>query len=91
MVDVSNVYCNFIGDMETDYGCSFVAKPSWKKYLFWGKIFVLFTKYTLFAEKNVFIWEKSFIMKNFILKKTCFKYISHFKSIFLHRKCLCYK
>ena len=35
------------------------------------KIFV-FTKYTLFAEKNVFIWKKSFILKIFLLKKTFF-------------------
>ena len=33
---------------------------------------MFFTKYTLFAEKNVFIWKKSFIMKMFLLKKTSF-------------------
>ena len=36
-----------------DYGCSFGAKL----------IFLFFTKYTLYEEKNVFIWKKSFIMK----------------------------
>ena len=33
---------------------------------------MFFTKYTLFAEKNVFIWKKSFILKIFLLKKTFF-------------------
>ena len=48
-----------------DYGCSFIAKLSWKKKcFFFEKIFVFFTKYTLFAEKcfymekNFFYWEK---------------------------------
>ena len=36
-----------------DYGCSFVAKLSWK-------IFEFFTEYTLFAEKNIFILKKAF-------------------------------
>ena len=43
-----------------------------KKNIFFEKIFVFFTKYALFAEKNIFIWEKSFIMKNYLLKKTFF-------------------
>ena len=50
---------------QSDYGCSFVAKLSWKKKFFFGKIFVFFTKYTLFAEKNVFIWKKKFYIENF--------------------------
>ena len=29
-----------------------------KKFFFFERIFVFFTKYTLFAEKNVFIWKK---------------------------------
>ena len=51
-------------------------------------------------KKNNFIRKKSFITKNFFTEKTFFtekninenvkKYISHFKNIFLHRKCLCY-
>ena len=46
-----------------NYGCSFVGKLSWKKkiFFFFEKIFVLFTKYTLFAEKNVFIRKKKFL------------------------------
>ena len=35
-----------------------------KKFFFFERIFVFFTKYTLFAEKNVFIWKKKFIEKN---------------------------
>ena len=55
------------------YGCSFVAKLSWKKKtIFWKNICVFYTKYTLFAEKNVFIWKKSIIMKIFLLRKTIF-------------------
>ena len=30
------------------------------------------TKYTLLAEKNVFIWKKSFILKKFLWKKSFF-------------------
>ena len=54
------------------YDCSFVAKLSWKKRLFFEKIFVFFTKYTLFAENNVFIWGKSFMIKNFFYWKQTF-------------------
>ena len=62
---------------------------------------MLFTKYTLFAEKNVFFMEKKFYNENFFTEKTFFtekninenvkKYISHLRNIFLCRKCLCYK
>ena len=76
------------------YGCSFVAKLSWKKVFFFWKIFLFFTKYTLLAEKNLFIWKKSFILNFFLLKITFLteKNINepHFRNIFLHRKCLCY-
>ena len=33
---------------------------------------MFFTKYTLFPEKNVFIWKKSFTMKNFFNEKIFF-------------------
>ena len=55
------------------------------------KKFVFFTKYTLFAE-NVFIWKKSVILKNLLLKKKfyrekhkwkCEKHISFEKYIFI--------
>ena len=77
------------------------CKTKLKKIFFFEKIFVFFTKYTLFAEKNVFIWKKSFIMKMFFTEKNFFyrenykwkfkKDTSHFRNIFLYKKCLCYK
>ena len=33
---------------------------------------MFFTQYILFAEKNVFIWKKSFILKKFLWKKSFF-------------------
>ena len=60
------------------YGCSFVAKLSRKKNFFSKKIFVFFTKYILFAEKNIFIRNKNFFSeKNFLYRK--------------YRKYMCYK
>ena len=53
------------------YGCSFVAKLSWKKKIFFEKIYV-FHKIYIICRKNVFIWKKSFIAKHFLLKKTFF-------------------
>ena len=41
-----------------------------KQNFFFEKIFVFFTKYTLLAEKNVFIWKKCFITKMLLLKNT---------------------
>ena len=83
------------------YGCSFVAKLSWNKNFFFWKNICVFYKIYIICRKEKFIWKKSFIMKNFLLRKTFFtekninknvkKYISHFKNIFLHRKCLCHK
>ena len=56
---------------------------------------MLFTKYTLFAEKNVFIWKKKFYIEIFLLKKTFFTekninenvniYISFEKYIFMQK------
>ena len=54
-----------------NYGCSFVAKLSWKK-IFFENIFLFFTKYTLFAEQNVFIWKKSLILKFLFAEKNFF-------------------
>ena len=52
------------------YGCSFVAKLSWKKNNFFLKN-VFFTKYTVYiCTKNVFIWKESFMLKNFCTEKT---------------------
>ena len=65
-----------------------------KTSFFW-KIFLFFTKYTIFAEKNVFIRRKSFILKDFFNEKNvfyrekykwkCKKYISFPKYIFTQK------
>ena len=76
------------------YGCSFVAKVSWKKNFFYEKIFVFLTKYTL--QKKMFSYgKKSFILKAFFTEKKkfyrekykwkCKKYISHLKNIFIQK------
>lgn len=50
------------------------CKSKLKKNLFFEKLFVCFTKYALFEEKNVFVWEKSFKIENFFTeKKNLFK------------------
>ena len=81
-----------------DYGCSFFAKLSWKKnYLFWKNMF--FTEYTLIVEKLFLCGKKVLYWKTFLVKKKFFtekninvaNYVSHFRNIFLCRKCLCYK
>ena len=54
-----------------NYGCSFVAKLSWKKTYFFEKIHVFFTKYTLF-EENMFLYEKSIILKKFFTENNFF-------------------
>ena len=43
------------------YGYSFVAKLSSKKIIFF--LIFVFTKCMLFADKNVFIWKKSFFIE----------------------------
>ena len=48
--------------MANTYGCSFVAKLSWKKNQ--EKIFGFFTKYTLIAEKMFLYGKKVFTEKN---------------------------
>ena len=40
--------------------------------VFFEKIFVFLTKYTLFAEKKKFIWKNSSITKNFFTEKNAF-------------------
>ena len=44
---------------------------------------MFFTKYTLFAEKNVFIWKKKIIEKN--INENVKKYISFQKYIFTQK------
>ena len=83
------------------YGCSFVAKLSWKKNYFFLKKYIFLQKIHYLQKKWFYMEKKSFILKIFFTEKNffyrekykwkCKKYISHFKNIFLHRKCLCYK
>ena len=82
------------------YGCSFVAKLSWKKKIFFLKKYLCFWQ-NIHYRKKCFLMEKSFILKTFFTEKKnfyrekykwkCKKYISHLKNIFLYRKCLFYK
>ena len=81
------------------YGCSFDAKLSRKFFFFKEKKGLFFPRYTLFAEKNVYM-EKSFILKNIFTENLfyrekyiwkCKKYVSCLRNIYLYRKCLCYK
>ena len=72
-----------------NYGCSFVAKLSWKKNFFFGKIFV-FLQNIHYLQKKIFLYgKKSFIVKNlFLLEKTFFtekNYISFPKYIFTQK------
>ena len=86
--------------LHVEYGCSLVAKLSWEKMFFLKKIFVFLTKYTLFAEKKIYMEKKFHNEKFFYWKKRfytgkcnwkCKNYISHFRNILLHRKCLCFR
>ena len=58
-----------------DYGCSFVAKLSWKKYIYILKKYMFFTKYTLFAKK-MFLYGK----------KVSYCIFFYWKKLFLQRK-----
>ena len=69
----------FMDQFLSKYHCGFriwlfiCCKTKFKKYLFF------FIKYTLFAEKNAFIWKKSFIMKKIFYWKKTFFYIWKYK------------
>ena len=64
------------------YGCSFVAKLSWKKNFFLEKMFAFFTKYTLFAEKNNYIWKKKFYIDFFLFTEKA-SFTENEKNIYL--------
>ena len=67
----------------------YVGKKLEKKIIFFWKNIFVFTKYTFFAEKNVFILKKKFYNEEiFSLKKTFFtekNYISFQKYIFTQK------
>ena len=74
---------------DSDYGCSFVAKLSWKKNFFLKK-YLCFYKIYIFCRKKYFYMEKKFYNeKIFLLKKTFFtekNYILFQKYIFTQKK-----
>ena len=72
-----------------EYGCSFVAKLSWKRFFFFEKIFVFYKIYITCRKKCFYMEKKIFMEKKY--KWKCKKNISHFRNTFLHRKCLCHK
>ena len=82
------------------YGCSFVAKLSWKKNIFFLKN-VFYKIYSIYLYKKCFYMERKFYVEKFLYRKNFFtekniienvkKYISHLRNMFLCRKCLCYK
>ena len=57
------------------YGCSFVAKPSWKKELFyfWKNICVFYKIYIICRKKMFLYGKKSFILKIFFTEKKLFR------------------
>ena len=79
------------------YGCSFVAKLSWKKNFFEKICFLQNIHYLqvkcFYMEKKKFNIENFFTEKNFFYgekyKWKCKNYVSHLRNIFLCRKCLC--
>ena len=80
-----------------DYGCSFVAKLSWKRFFFLKK-YLGFWRNIHYVDKKGFYVEKKFYIfteKNFLYREKFKwkgkKYILHLKNIFLYRKCLFYK
>ena len=85
-----------------EYGCSFVAKLSWKKEFFFWKDICVFLQNIHYFQKKMFLYRKKVLyLEMFLLKRNffyrekyiwkCKKYISHLRNIFLYRKCLYYK
>ena len=65
---------NVSGHLDTVlYDCSFVAKLSWKKRLFFEKIFVFYKIYII-CRKQCFYMGKKFYDEKFFLLKTNFFY-----------------
>ena len=54
------------------YGCSFVAKLSWKKIFFWKNICVFYKIYIIYRKKCFYMEKKFYIEKFFYWKKTFF-------------------
>ena len=67
--------CANIFSIAAFYGCLFVAKLSWKIYIYFLKN-IFFAKYTLSAEKMFLYGKKKFYIENFF----------YWKKLFLQRK-----
>ena len=77
------------------YGCSFVAKLSWKKsFCSWKNICILYKIYVIcrkicfymekkFYTEKFFYWKKLFYREKY--KWECKKYVSHLKNIFIQK------
>ena len=63
-------------------------KSTENKKIFLEKIFVFYKIYIICRKKNFYMEKNSFYWGNI---NENVKNISHFRNIFLHRKCLCYK
>ena len=92
----------FLYDRDLRLWLFICCKTKLKKKIFFLKKYLCFLQNIHYLQKKCFYMEKkSFILKIFFTEKNffyrekykwkCKKYISHFRNIFLHRKCLCYK
>ena len=68
----------FIFAPSVTYGCSFVAKLSWKKIFLW-KIICVFYKIYIIYWKKCFYMEKKFYIETFFLLKKNFFYREKYK------------
>ena len=66
------------------YGCSFVAKLSWKKNFFFEKTFVFFYKIYIicrkkyfYREKKVLYWKCFLLEKNFFTEKNIYENVNN--------------
>ena len=55
-----------------DYGCSFVAKLSWKRFFFLKKYLGFWRNIHYLDKKGFYVEKKVLYWKNFLLKKTFF-------------------
>ena len=62
----------FIFAPSVTYGCSFVAKLSWKKIFLWKIICVFYKIYIIYWKKCFYMEKKFYIETFFLLKKTFF-------------------
>ena len=87
-----------INRLHQRYGCSFVAKLSWKKNFFLKKCFLqnihYLQKKKFYMEKKVLYWKFFLLKKTFFTEKNINENVKNIYliwKIFLYRKCLFYK